>query len=88
LQTKVECLSTREYNMREELSEVKISKAQWRFNVLDFTKKTKSEATVAFIEGLIYEYKRTSHTTLRRCVMICGMHLLVHSKVMHRLQKR
>jgi len=59
-----------------------MSEAQWGFYVLDFTKETKSEETVAITEGLIYKYNRTSHTTLRRRVMICRMHQNVRSRVM------
>jgi len=43
--------------VRRELSKAETSKAQWGYNVLDFTKETKSEATVAFTGGFIYEYK-------------------------------
>jgi len=63
-----------------------MSKAQWGFYVLDFTKETKSEVTMAFTGGLIYKYDRMSHTTLRGRVMICRMHQKVHSKVTRRLQ--
>jgi len=58
----VECLSAREYNVRRELSEAETSEAQWGFNVLDFTKETKSEATVAFTEGFIYKSYYTKKT--------------------------
>ena len=67
--------------MREGLSEAGMSKAQRGFNVLDFTKETKSEVTVAFTGGLTYKYRRMRHTTLRRCVMICRMHQKVRSRV-------
>jgi len=53
----VECLSAREYDVREGLSKAETSKAQRGFNVLDFTKETKSEETVAVTGGLIYKYK-------------------------------
>jgi len=84
----MECLSTREYNVREGLSKAEMSEAQRGFKVLDFTKETKSEETVAVTGGLIYKCYWTSHTTLRRCVMICRMHQKVCSKVTHRLQQR
>jgi len=42
--------------VREGLSKAETSKAQRGFYVLDFTMETKSEATVAFIGGLIYKY--------------------------------
>ena len=34
-----------------------VSKAQWRFKVLDFTKETKSEETVVTTRVLIYKYR-------------------------------
>ena len=43
--------------MREGLSKAEMSEAQRGFKVLDFTKETKSEETVAVTGGFIYEYK-------------------------------
>jgi len=74
--------------MREELSELRQAKLKKGFYVLDFTKETKSEETVVTMKDYLYKYIRTSHTTLRRRVMICGMHQKVRSRVMRRLQQR
>ena len=39
-----------------EAEQTRVSKAQWRFKVLDFTKETKSEETVVATRVLIYKY--------------------------------
>jgi len=74
--------------MREELSELRQAKLKGGFYVLDFTKETKSEETVVATKNYLYMYIRTSHTTLRRCVMICRMHQKVRSRVTCQLQQR
>ena len=43
--------------MRGELSEQRQAKLKGGFKVLDFTKETKSEVTVAFTGGFIYKYR-------------------------------
>jgi len=53
----VECFSTREIRCDGRAEQAVTSKAQWGFYVLDFTKETKSEETVAITGGLIYKYK-------------------------------
>jgi len=84
----VECLSAREIQCEGRAEQAETSEAQRGFYVLDFTKETKSEETVVTTKDYLYKYIRTSHTTLRRRVMICRMHHKVRSKVTRRLQQR
>jgi len=56
----VECLSPKEYNVREGLSKAETSKAQRGFNVLDFTKETKSEKTGHYRRAYIQVQKNKS----------------------------